>query len=74
MQTGVKRVLYELLVGVVGKPLDGLRNAVVTGPKVPCGSRGQSLELGKFVKIQYFRAPFKVLCQRPIGELLKLVR
>ena len=73
MQTGVKRILYELLIGDTGEPLDRLRKGVVTSPKVPCGPRGQNLELGKFGKIQYFGAPFKKLRQRLIGEYLKLV-
>ena len=65
--------MYELLIGVAGQPPDGLRKGVVAGPKVPCGPRGQNLELGKFGKIQYFGAPFRKLRQRLIGEYLKLV-
>ena len=74
MQAVMKRILQELSVRVVGESLDSLRETSIADPEIACGSGGQALQLGDLGKIEHFSAPFRVLPQCLISELLEFVR
>ena len=69
----MKRVSQELSVRVVGESLDSLGKSLITDPEIACSSGGQALQLGELGKIEHFSAPFRVLSQCLISQLLELV-
>jgi len=74
MQAVMKRILQELGVRVVRKPLNSLRKTLITDPEIACSSGNQALELGEFGSVEHFGASFGILLQGLVGEFLELVR
>ena len=69
----MKGIIFELLVGVVRKPLDTLGEPTVTGPEIAGGSRSQISGFGKLGGVEHFGAAFGVLGKRFVGEHFELL-